>query len=155
MTVLLRGPRHATLPEFLSLIHSLQSSLPVVLSIFIHLSGKLTPPPPPARPNGDVVVDCSQNVVSPGIKFVKAEFSGTIINMCWLAIGRRCPSVVWTSMVRAKTFMADPTADTYYLVPVDFRPRLVPPVDDRYFGNYVAPCFARATVGDLRGQGRP
>jgi hypothetical protein len=36
---------------------------------------------------------------------------------------------------------------------VDLRRRLVPPVDERFFGNCVAPCFARAAAGDLRDDG--
>ncbi|KAJ1257952.1 hypothetical protein BS78_10G036200 [Paspalum vaginatum] len=55
-------------------------------------------------------------------------------------------SLVWTSIVRAKSL--DPAADAYLLVPVDLRRRLRPPVE-RYFGNCVAPCFARAAVRDL------
>ncbi|KAL6606611.1 hypothetical protein ACP70R_042264 [Stipagrostis hirtigluma subsp. patula] len=57
-------------------------------------------------------------------------------------------SLVWTSIVRAKS-AALAGGDAYFLVPVDLRRRLVPPVDDRYFGNCVAPCFARATAHDL------
>ncbi|TVU12664.1 hypothetical protein EJB05_46315, partial [Eragrostis curvula] len=60
-------------------------------------------------------------------------------------------SLLWTSIVRAKSL--DPAVDAYYLVPVDLRRRLVPPVDERYFGNCVAPCFARAAVRDLRDDG--
>jgi hypothetical protein len=60
-------------------------------------------------------------------------------------------SLVWTSIARAKS--TNPAATYYYLVPVDLRRRLVPPVDERFFGNCVAPCFARAAAGDLRDDG--
>ncbi|TVU12662.1 hypothetical protein EJB05_46313, partial [Eragrostis curvula] len=288
-------------PPFPSLVHSLQTSLAAVLAVFIPLAGKLA-----YRPStGDVVVDCSRGAVASGVKFVEAEYSGSIDDMRRLAVGdehntealmqlgpvldagrlpvpvlavqvtrpavgdghsavvgvaihhavadglsvwrfmrtwsavsqagwqavsrlepptfdrtairypgaeeaarkilhaiaptlpvARLPSLctppdqrrrsfllradeiqsvkqqilaqseaigetldthpstfvavsslVWTSIVLAKNL--DPTADAYYLVPVDLRRRLVPPVDERYFGNCVAPCFARATVRDL------
>ncbi|KAL6660895.1 hypothetical protein ACP70R_000279 [Stipagrostis hirtigluma subsp. patula] len=58
-------------------------------------------------------------------------------------------SLVWTSIVRAKPQL-DPADEVYLLVPVDLRRRLDPPVDERYFGNCVVPCFARAAVRDLR-----
>jgi hypothetical protein len=64
-------------------------------------------------------------------------------------------SLVWTSIVRAK-FLNDPDGgDAYFLVPVDLRRRLgpAPAVDERYFGNCVAPCFARAAVRHLRDGG--
>ncbi|RLM55662.1 hypothetical protein C2845_PM10G02470 [Panicum miliaceum] len=60
-------------------------------------------------------------------------------------------SLVWTSIVRAKCL--DPAADAYLLVPADLRRRLGPPIDERYFGNCVVPCFARAVVRDLRDGG--
>ncbi|GJN00946.1 hypothetical protein PR202_ga18173 [Eleusine coracana subsp. coracana] len=56
-------------------------------------------------------------------------------------------ALVWTSIVRAKSM--DPATDAYYHVTMDLRRRLIPPVDERFFGNCVAPCFARAAVGDL------
>ncbi|TVU12676.1 hypothetical protein EJB05_46329, partial [Eragrostis curvula] len=56
-------------------------------------------------------------------------------------------SLVWTSIVHAKNL--DPAVDAYYMVPVDLCRRLVPPVDERYFGNSVAP----AAVRDLRDDG--
>ncbi|CAL5044659.1 unnamed protein product [Urochloa decumbens] len=70
-------------------------------------------------------------------------------------------SLVWTSIVRAKAMppdMDDPAAagdaEAYLLVPADLRRRLVggapAAVDERYFGNCVAPCFARAPAGDMR-----
>jgi hypothetical protein len=50
-------------------------------------------------------------------------------------------SLVWTSIARAKSATpASAAAHYYYLVPVD----------ERFFGNCVAPCFARAAGGDLR-----
>lgn len=63
-------------------------------------------------------------------------------------------SLVWTSIVRAKP-LDDPAGggDAYFLVPVDLRRRLGPAVDERYFGNCVAPCFARAAVRHLRDGG--
>ncbi|CAL5050942.1 unnamed protein product [Urochloa decumbens] len=61
-------------------------------------------------------------------------------------------SLIWTSIARAKS--GDDLAgdgDAYFLVAVDFRRRLGPPIDDRYFGDCVVPCVARAVVLDLRG----
>ncbi|CAL5050935.1 unnamed protein product [Urochloa decumbens] len=76
-------------------------------------------------------------------------------------------SLVWTSIVRAKqtsSDMDDPAAAAadddanacYLLLPADLRRCLVgatAAVDERYFGNCVAPCFARAAAGDLRDVG--
>lgn len=62
-------------------------------------------------------------------------------------------SLVWASIARAKFASTDDgpgAGDAYYLFPADLRRCLAPPVDDRYFGNCIAPCFARAGVGDLR-----
>ncbi|CAD6337771.1 unnamed protein product [Miscanthus lutarioriparius] len=64
-------------------------------------------------------------------------------------------SLVWTSIVRAKSLNDPAGGDAYFLVPVDLRRRLgpAPAVDERYFGNCVAPCFARAAVRHLRDGG--
>jgi hypothetical protein len=64
-------------------------------------------------------------------------------------------SLVWTSIVRAKSLNDPDGGDAYFLVPVDLRRRLgpAPAVDERYFGNCVAPCFARAAVRHLRDGG--
>ncbi|CAL5036699.1 unnamed protein product [Urochloa decumbens] len=59
-------------------------------------------------------------------------------------------SLIWTSIARAKS--RDDLAgdgDAYFLVPVDFRRRLGAPIDDRYFGDCVVPCVARAAAGVL------
>ncbi|OEL23967.1 hypothetical protein BAE44_0015011 [Dichanthelium oligosanthes] len=291
-------------PPFPSLVRSLKSSLSSVLAVFRPLAGKLAH----RASTGDVVVDCSPAAVSPGVKFVEAEYAGTIDDMrrlavgdehhtealmllgpeldagrlpapllavqvtrpangggravvvgvsihhavadghsvwqfmgAWSAVSRspqaasglvaptfdrevipypkseevarkilrtvapalpvaRSPSsytppdqrrtsfllraddiksvkqrilkqskaigeqmdthpstyiavssLVWTSIVRAKSL--DPAADAYFMVPADLRRRLGPPVDERYFGNCLAPCFARAAVRDLRDDG--
>jgi hypothetical protein len=66
-------------------------------------------------------------------------------------------SLVWTSIVRAKSpapHLAVTGDDAYYyfLVAVDYRRRrLGPEVNERYFGNCVVPCVARATARDLWG----
>ncbi|TVU12648.1 hypothetical protein EJB05_46299, partial [Eragrostis curvula] len=56
-------------------------------------------------------------------------------------------SLMWMSIVRAKSM--HPADDAYFLVAVDFRRRVGLPVDNRYFGNCVVPCVARAAAGDL------
>ncbi|CAL5050939.1 unnamed protein product [Urochloa decumbens] len=60
-------------------------------------------------------------------------------------------SLIWTSIARAKSGddLAGDDGDAYFLVPVDFRRRLGPPIDDRYFGDCVVPCVARAAAGVL------
>ncbi|KAF8697634.1 hypothetical protein HU200_035823 [Digitaria exilis] len=71
-------------------------------------------------------------------------------------------SLVWTFIVRAKSSPSeldlDPAAagdddEAYFLVPVDLRRRLGPTIDERYFGNCVAPCYAVAAIGDLLDDG--
>ncbi|RCV20154.1 hypothetical protein SETIT_4G033600v2 [Setaria italica] len=57
-------------------------------------------------------------------------------------------SLVWTSVARAK-FRDLAGGDANFLVPVDFRRRLGSPIDERYFGDCVVPCVARAAVRDL------
>ncbi|CAL5044647.1 unnamed protein product [Urochloa decumbens] len=58
-------------------------------------------------------------------------------------------SLIWTSIARAKS--GDNLAgDAYFLVTVDFRRRLGVPIDDRYFGDCVVPCVARAAAHELR-----
>ncbi|CAL5045837.1 unnamed protein product [Urochloa decumbens] len=240
-------------PPFPSLNGSLRSSLAAALAVFPPLSGKLA-----HRPSSgggvDVVVDCSPAAVSPGVRFVEAEYGGGIADMRRVASGSdggdtealmelgpeldatqlpapvltvqvtrpavgagggggravgsppsrdvadlappafdRTPlrypeadelackilrtvapalpvirsseepdtppstylavsSLIWTSIARAKS--GDDLAgdgDAYFLVAVDFRRRLGPPIDDRYFGDCVVPCVARAVVHDLRG----
>ncbi|CAN6202587.1 unnamed protein product [Urochloa humidicola] len=72
-----------TVPPFPSLAHSLRASLAAALAVFRPLSGKLA-----HRPSaGDVVVDCSPAVVSPGVRFVEAEFDGAIADMRRVASG--------------------------------------------------------------------
>ncbi|CAN6172466.1 unnamed protein product [Urochloa humidicola] len=298
-------------PPFPSLAHSLRSSLAVALAVFPPLSGKLAHRPS-APAEGDVVVDCSLAAVSPGVRFVEAEYDGEIDDMrrpasarhegdsealmqlgpeldggqlpapvlavqvtrlagggrqvvvgvavhhavadgysvwqfmrAWAALSRiegspsslaaadltppafdRTPlrypeadelarkilctvapalpvirsaspclipdhwrrtfvisadeirsvkqhiraqsqqldtppstylavsSLIWTSIARAKS--GDDLAgdgDAYFLVPVDFRRRLGPPIDERYFGDCVVSCVARAAANDLRGDG--
>ncbi|EEC79980.1 hypothetical protein OsI_21615 [Oryza sativa Indica Group] len=70
-----------SLPPFESVDRSLQSSLAAVLAIFLPLAGKLAYLPEP----GDVVIDYSPDAVSPGVKFVEAEYSGSVDDMRRLA----------------------------------------------------------------------
>nr|AGT16691.1 hypothetical protein SHCRBa_013_P09_F_240 [Saccharum hybrid cultivar R570] len=70
-------------PPFQSLVRSLKSSLAAVLPIFQPLAGKLTH----CASTGDVVVDCSPAAVSPGVRFVEAEYAGSIDDMGRLAVG--------------------------------------------------------------------
>ncbi|KAG8069635.1 hypothetical protein GUJ93_ZPchr0006g42957 [Zizania palustris] len=58
------------LPPFPELVRSLQSSLATTLAVFPPLTGKLT-----YRPSSDdIVIDCSLVAVSPGVKFIEAEY---------------------------------------------------------------------------------
>lgn len=64
--------------------------------------------------------------------------------------------MVWTSIVRAKSRAPHlaVAGDTYYfLVAVDYRRRRLGPQvnNERYFGNCVVPCVARAAARDLCG----
>ncbi|KAF8732854.1 hypothetical protein HU200_015201 [Digitaria exilis] len=61
-------------------------------------------------------------------------------------------SLVWTSAVHAKNSL-NHAGDDAYLVPVDLRRHLGSTIDERYFGNCVAPCYAVAAIGDLRDDG--
>ncbi|CAL5057303.1 unnamed protein product [Urochloa decumbens] len=70
-------------PPFPSLVQSLRSSLAAVLRDFAPLAGKLA-----YRPSaGDLVVDLSPAAVSPGVKFVEAEYDGSVGDMRRLASG--------------------------------------------------------------------
>ncbi|KAM3207328.1 hypothetical protein ACQJBY_062505 [Aegilops geniculata] len=60
-------------------------------------------------------------------------------------------SLAWASLVRAKSM--DHADDTHFLVAADCRRRLRPPPGEGYFGNCIRPCFARANVGELCGEG--
>ncbi|XP_020170609.2 anthocyanin 5-aromatic acyltransferase [Aegilops tauschii subsp. strangulata] len=60
-------------------------------------------------------------------------------------------SLVWASIVRAKSM--DHADDTHFMVAADCRRRLRPAPGEGYFGNCIRPCFARANVGELRGEG--
>jgi len=71
-------------PPFPDLVGSLRSSLATVLAIFFPLAGKLTYRP---SAGGDVVVDCSPAAVSSGVKFVEAEYAGSIDDMRSVASG--------------------------------------------------------------------
>ncbi|TVU12660.1 hypothetical protein EJB05_46311, partial [Eragrostis curvula] len=62
-------------------------------------------------------------------------------------------SLVWTSIVRAKNCSNHAGDDVYLMFAADCRARLRPPLDDAFFGNCVKSCYARATVGELRGSG--
>ncbi|CAN6202589.1 unnamed protein product [Urochloa humidicola] len=72
-----------SIPPFPSLVRSLKSSLAAALAVFCPLAGKLTH----RAPTGDVVVDCSPAAVAPGVRFVEAEFAGSIGDMRRLAAG--------------------------------------------------------------------
>ncbi|EAY99637.1 hypothetical protein OsI_21614 [Oryza sativa Indica Group] len=69
------------LPPFQSIVGALQSSLAAALPVFLPLSGKLAYLPE----SGDVVIDYSPDAVSPGVKFVEAEYSGSVDDMRRLA----------------------------------------------------------------------
>ncbi|WVZ92868.1 LOW QUALITY PROTEIN: hypothetical protein U9M48_038904, partial [Paspalum notatum var. saurae] len=56
-------------------------------------------------------------------------------------------SLVWTSMVRAKSLKH--TAEAHFMVTADCSRRLDPPPGEGFFGNCVKPCFATANAGDL------
>ncbi|TVU12672.1 hypothetical protein EJB05_46325, partial [Eragrostis curvula] len=62
-------------------------------------------------------------------------------------------SLVWTSIVRAKNCSNHAGVDVFLMLAADCRARLRPPLDDTFFGNCVKSCYARATVGELRGSG--
>ena len=70
-------------PPFPSLVRSLKSSLAAVLAVFHPLAGNLTY----RASTGDVVVDCTPAAVSPGVRFVEAEYAGNIDDMRRLAVG--------------------------------------------------------------------
>jgi hypothetical protein len=72
-------------PPFPQLAGSLQSSLAVALAVFPPLSGKLAHRP--SAGGGDAVVDCSPAAVSSGVKFVEAEYDGSIEDMHRVAAG--------------------------------------------------------------------
>nr|BAD68412.1 anthocyanin 5-aromatic acyltransferase-like [Oryza sativa Japonica Group]BAD68767.1 anthocyanin 5-aromatic acyltransferase-like [Oryza sativa Japonica Group] len=69
------------LPPFQSIVGALQSSLAAALPVFLPLSGKLAYLPE----SGDVVIDYSPDAVSPGVRFVEAEYSGSVDDMRRLA----------------------------------------------------------------------
>ncbi|CAN6216448.1 unnamed protein product [Urochloa humidicola] len=62
-------------------------------------------------------------------------------------------SLAWASIARAKPSMVD-TDDAHLLISADCRNRLRPPLGDGFFGNCVKGCYARASAGDLRGDGK-
>ncbi|CAL5045833.1 unnamed protein product [Urochloa decumbens] len=72
-----------SVPPFPSLVRSLKSSLAAALAVFTPLAGKLSH----RASTGDVFVDCSPAAVSPGVRFVEAEYAGSIDDMRRLAIG--------------------------------------------------------------------
>uniref|UniRef100_A0A0E0A4Z2 Uncharacterized protein n=1 Tax=Oryza glumipatula TaxID=40148 RepID=A0A0E0A4Z2_9ORYZ len=69
------------LPPFQSIVGALQSSLAAALPVFLPLAGKLAYLPE----SGDVVIDYSPDAVSPGVRFVEAEYSGSVDDMRRLA----------------------------------------------------------------------
>ncbi|CAN6208771.1 unnamed protein product [Urochloa humidicola] len=69
------------LPPFPTMVATLQTSLATTLAAYLPLAGKLA-----FRPDsGDVVIDFSGAALSPGVKFVEAEFSGGADEMRRLA----------------------------------------------------------------------
>ncbi|VAH71464.1 unnamed protein product [Triticum turgidum subsp. durum] len=62
-------------------------------------------------------------------------------------------SLVWASLVRAKSTDEDHAEDAHFTVVADCRGRLRPPLGEGYFGNCVRACFARVNIGDLCGEG--
>ncbi|PUZ76407.1 hypothetical protein GQ55_1G288100 [Panicum hallii var. hallii] len=71
-------------PPFRCLVQSLRSSLAAALGDFLPLAGKLDYRPSAA---GGLVVDCSPAAVSPGVRFVEAQYDGSIGDMRRLACG--------------------------------------------------------------------
>ncbi|RLM79997.1 anthocyanidin 3-O-glucoside 6' [Panicum miliaceum] len=71
-------------PPFPCLVQSLRSSLAAALGDFLPLAGKLDYRPSAA---GGLVVDCSPAAVSPGVRFVEAQYDGSIGDMRRLACG--------------------------------------------------------------------
>ncbi|KAL6859089.1 hypothetical protein ACP4OV_018091 [Aristida adscensionis] len=67
------------LPPFASVVGTLRSSLAVTLAVFLPLAGRL------AFRAGSVVIDCSPDAVSAGVKLIEAEFSGGADEMRRLA----------------------------------------------------------------------
>ncbi|KAL6859042.1 hypothetical protein ACP4OV_018044 [Aristida adscensionis] len=67
------------LPPFASIVGTLRSSLAATLAVFLPLAGRL------AVRAGSVVIDCSPDAVSAGVKLVEAEFSGGADEMRRLA----------------------------------------------------------------------
>ncbi|CAL5044661.1 unnamed protein product [Urochloa decumbens] len=232
----------AAVPPLPSLAGSLRSSLAAALAVFPPLSGKLAHRPSAAGDDDAVVVDCSRAAVSPGVRFVEAEYDGGIADMRLPASARlegdssealmqlgpepdasQLPAPVlavqvtrlaasgggrqvvfgvavhhavadgysvwqfmraWAALSRMdsppsravadlsppafdRTPLRYPEADELarkilrtvapalpmVITLMDFRRRLGPPIDDRYFGDCVVPCVARAAVHDLRGDG--
>ncbi|CAN6172463.1 unnamed protein product [Urochloa humidicola] len=72
-----------SIPPFPSLVRSLKSSLAAALAVFTPLAGKISH----RTSTGDVFVDCSPTAVSPGVRFVEAEYAGTVDDMRRLAAG--------------------------------------------------------------------
>uniref|UniRef100_A0ACD5WSP9 Uncharacterized protein n=1 Tax=Avena sativa TaxID=4498 RepID=A0ACD5WSP9_AVESA len=64
---------------------------------------------------------------------------------------------VWSCYIRAKAETGDgagePESPTYFIVPVDHRPWMKPPVPATYFGNYIGPAIGAATKRDLASAG--
>ncbi|CAL4886877.1 unnamed protein product [Urochloa decumbens] len=75
-----QGP---SVPPFPCLVQSLRSSLAAVLRDFPPLAGKLAY----RQSAGDLVVDLSPAAVSSGVRFVEAEFDGSVGDMRRLASG--------------------------------------------------------------------
>ncbi|RLN08961.1 anthocyanidin 3-O-glucoside 6' [Panicum miliaceum] len=71
-------------PPFPCVVQSLRSSLAAALGAFLPLAGKLDYRPSAA---GGLVVDCSPAAVSPGVRFVEAQYDGSIGDMRRLACG--------------------------------------------------------------------
>uniref|UniRef100_A0ACD5TVF7 Uncharacterized protein n=1 Tax=Avena sativa TaxID=4498 RepID=A0ACD5TVF7_AVESA len=64
---------------------------------------------------------------------------------------------VWSCYLRVKTETSDgarePESPTYFIVPVDHRPWMKPPVPATYFGNCIGPAIGAATKRDLYSAG--
>lgn len=59
---------------------------------------------------------------------------------------------IWLNVVRAKGIPSDDLICPF-LIPVDFRSHLDPPVEDGYFGNCVKPSVAKAKPAELLADG--
>ncbi|CAN6191307.1 unnamed protein product [Urochloa humidicola] len=75
------------LPPFPDMVRTLRSSLAATLSIFTPLAGSVavTSPSASGDADADVAIDCSDDTISRGVRFVEAEYAGTAADVRRLA----------------------------------------------------------------------